>query len=101
VLLNCWLVGWFFPSWTTGAPTLWSQAVTGKTCLVGVIDTGIDRDHPDLKDKVVIHRDYVGDNIDRATEWNPHGTHVAGTIAGTSILLSFFLVTREMLKQQR
>jgi major intracellular serine protease len=72
----------FIPSgvWATGAPTLWSQAVTGKTCLVGVIDTGIERDHPDLKDKVVIHRDYVGDTVDRA-RWNPHGTHVAGTIA--------------------
>jgi major intracellular serine protease len=78
---------------------LWSQAVTGKTCLVGVIDTGIERDHPDLKDKVVIHRDYVGDTVDRA-RWNPHGTHVAGTIAGTSILLSFFASPEKCRKQR-
>jgi major intracellular serine protease len=69
-------------SWATGAPTLWAQDITGKTCLVGVIDSGIDKDHPDLKGKVVIERDYVDDNK-KANEWNPHGTHVAGTIAGT------------------
>jgi subtilisin family serine protease len=57
---------------------------------VGVINTRI-RDHPDLKDKVVIHRDYVGDNIVDHAKWNPHGTHVAGTIAGTSTLLCFFM----------
>jgi major intracellular serine protease len=72
----------FIPSgiWATGAPTLWAQDITGKTCLVGVIDSGIDKDHPDLKGKVVIERDYVDDNK-KANEWNPHGTHVAGTIA--------------------
>jgi major intracellular serine protease len=66
--------------WATGAPTLWAQDITGKTCLVGVIDSGIDKDHPDLKGKVVIERDYVDDNK-KANQWNPHGTHVAGTIA--------------------
>lgn len=54
----------------------------GKTCLIGVIDTGIDKNHPDLKDKVVIQRDYVNDGAP-VSRWNPHGTHVAGTIAGT------------------
>ncbi|ELR23156.1 uncharacterized protein ACA1_342900 [Acanthamoeba castellanii str. Neff] len=48
----------------------------GKTCLVGVIDTRI-RDHPNLKDKVVIHRDYVGNNIVDHTKWNPHSMHNA------------------------
>jgi len=71
----------FIPSgiWATGAPTLWTQDITGKTCLVGVIDSGIDKDHPDLKDKVVIQRNYADNTT--PDKWNPHGTHVAGTIA--------------------
>ena len=78
----------FIPSgiWATGAPTLWKQAITGQTCLVGVIDSGIDKDHPDLKDKVVIRHDFVGDNKP-VSRWNPHGTHVAGTIAANGKIM--------------
>jgi major intracellular serine protease len=78
----------FIPSgiWVTGAPTLWKQGISGQTCLVGVIDSGIDKEHPDLKDKVVIHHDFVGDNA-HTSSWNPHGTHVAGTIAANGKIM--------------
>lgn len=69
----------------TGAPLLWEQSIKGRGILVGVIDTGIDRTHPDLKDQVVIARNYVNDKTD-PTEWNMHGTHVAGTIAANGFL---------------
>lgn len=78
----------FVPSgvWATGAPSLWAQDIMGKTCLIGVIDTGIDKNHPDLKDKVVIQRDYVNDGAP-VSRWNPHGTHVAGTIAANGKIM--------------
>ncbi len=64
----------------TGAPLLWKQSIAGKGIVVGVIDSGIDRTHHDLQGQVVIARDYVKDNAP-ISNWNLHGTHVAGTIA--------------------
>jgi subtilisin family serine protease len=46
---------------------------------VAVIDTGIDKNHPDLVGRVLFTRDYVGED----KPLHPHGTHVAGTIAAT------------------
>eukprot|EP00029_Vermamoeba_vermiformis_P007685 TRINITY_DN3393_c0_g1_i1.p1 TRINITY_DN3393_c0_g1~~TRINITY_DN3393_c0_g1_i1.p1 ORF type:complete len:374 (-),score=93.85 TRINITY_DN3393_c0_g1_i1:71-1192(-) len=69
----------------TGAPLLWKQWITGRGILVGVIDTGIDRTHTDLKNQVIIARDYVKDNAPMSS-WHYHGTHVAGTIAANGAL---------------
>lgn len=73
---------------------------TGKGVTVAVVDTGIWSPHPDLDDRVVKHLNFEGgwffdmvndgvysDQIAEATG-NPidsygHGTHVAGTVAGT------------------
>jgi major intracellular serine protease len=65
--------------WSTGAPLLWQQGFRGLGCKIGVIDTGIDKTHPDLVGRVLFTRDYVG--VDKPL--HPHGTHVAGTIAAT------------------
>ncbi|WP_161408864.1 S8 family serine peptidase [Paenibacillus silvestris] len=75
-----------------GADKAWDKGLTGSGVKVGVIDTGGDYVHPDLKD--AINRDYKGydafnqDNdpyedfpTDR-TEGSSHGTHVSGTILG-------------------
>lgn len=72
--------------WLMGAPMLWSQGITGKGVRIAVIDSGIDSDHPALKDKVVARKDYVRDGKPMR-QWNPHGTHVAGTIAANSAML--------------
>jgi len=68
--------------------------ITGKGTLVGVIDTGIDYWHPDLGGglgkkpdgtnyKVIGGYDFSEMNpIPFDPSFNPHGTHVAGIIAG-------------------
>ncbi|MEM7500347.1 MAG: S8 family serine peptidase [Pseudomonadota bacterium] len=54
-------------------------AATGQGVRIAVIDTGIDRNHPDLARRISVARDFVGDGgADRAEE---HGTAVAGVIA--------------------
>jgi subtilisin family serine protease len=72
--------------WLMGAPMLWQQGVTGAGVRVGVIDSGIDDSHRDLRGKVVLRRDYVNDGVS-PTRFHPHGTHVAGRIAANGPML--------------
>ncbi|MFJ8226024.1 S8 family serine peptidase [Streptomyces griseus] len=63
------------------APQAWAAGFDGKGTKVAVLDTGIDADHPDVKDRVVGARSFVpGEEVD---DRNGHGTHVASTIAGS------------------
>ncbi|QCR34156.1 S8 family peptidase [Lysinibacillus sp. SGAir0095] len=68
------------------APTIWEDSHQGEGIVIAVIDTGIETDHPDLKDQIIDGKnftpDYDGDpNI--FEDNNGHGTHVSGTIAAT------------------
>jgi subtilisin family serine protease len=65
-----------------GAPTAWQAGFTGAGVTVGVLDTGVKADHPDLAGKVVEARDFTGTRPDAGDDAG-HGTHVAGIIAGT------------------
>ncbi|MBB6733767.1 S8 family peptidase [Cohnella zeiphila] len=64
------------------APEAWSRT-TGHRVRVGVIDTGVDFDHPDLR-----HSLERGINLLQRTalphDDNGHGTHIAGTIAAAN-----------------
>ncbi|WP_327113073.1 S8 family serine peptidase [Streptomyces sp. NBC_01341] len=63
------------------APQAWAAGFDGKGTTVAVLDTGIDADHPDVKDRVRRSRSFVpGEEVD---DRNGHGTHVASTIAGS------------------
>ncbi|MFF2793747.1 S8 family serine peptidase [Lysinibacillus xylanilyticus] len=56
------------------------QSFTGKGVKVAVIDSGVDRTHPDLKKNYLKGYDFV-DNDNNPEDTQGHGTHVAGIIA--------------------
>jgi subtilisin family serine protease len=60
--------------------------VRGKGVKVGVLDTGVDPDHPDLKGKIANWAEFGPDGKkitgSTAHDSDRHGTHVCGTIAG-------------------
>lgn len=65
------------------APQAWSAAHKGLGSRVLVLDTGIDAEHPSLKDNFEKGQDFTGDSSgDDFTDHVGHGTHVSGTIAG-------------------
>ncbi len=71
-----------------GADRAWAKNPGSKTVTVGVLDTGVDDLHPDLKanfDAAKSASCAYGKADVRPGAWRPvgeHGTHVAGTIAG-------------------
>ncbi len=68
-------------------PDAW-QSSTGENIVVAVVDTGVDYNHPDIRDNM--WKDINGhfgynfseDNTD-PMDYHSHGTHVAGTIAAS------------------
>lgn len=82
-----------------GADQAWAKGLTGAGLKIGVIDTGVDYNHPDIKDAykggydsyykdsdpseeppILPEDDIVGEG--KGYEGTYHGTHVAGTIIG-------------------
>ena len=69
-----------------GAPAIWDESRQGEGIVIAVIDTGIDTDHPDLKDRIIGGRNFTSDyhgDLDIFEDNNGHGTHVSGTIAAS------------------
>jgi subtilisin family serine protease len=66
-----------------GAPTAWDVANTGAATVVAVLDTGVDRDHPDLAPNLIAGRDIVNVDADPSDD-NGHGTEVAGVVGAAT-----------------
>ncbi|MFD7444142.1 type VII secretion-associated serine protease mycosin [Streptomyces sp. NPDC059909] len=66
-----------------GAEKIWNVS-TGKGVTVAVIDTGVDKNNPDLLGQILDGKDFAPDKPgDEHTDYMGHGTGVAGLIAGT------------------
>lgn len=64
------------------APQAWSQT-TGRQIKIGVIDTGIDFNHPAIRDSLINGINLVNRG-EPPMDDNGHGTHIAGIIAASS-----------------
>ncbi|HKV10238.1 MAG TPA: S8 family serine peptidase [Thermoanaerobaculia bacterium] len=56
---------------------------TGKGVRVAVVDTGVDLDHPDLRGRIAVARNFV-DRGEQTFTTDVHGTAVAGLIAASA-----------------
>ncbi|MFD5116866.1 type VII secretion-associated serine protease mycosin [Streptomyces sp. NPDC058391] len=66
-----------------GAEEIW-QISTGTGVTVAVIDSGVDDTNPDLLGQVLKGKDLTPDEAgDEHTDYDGHGTNMAGLIAGT------------------
>ncbi|PAX46856.1 S8 family peptidase [Brunnivagina elsteri] len=96
------LVGYNWGDDMVKAPEAWAKGYTGEGIVVAVLDTGVDRNHEDLKNNIWKNTKEIEGNgkdddgngyVDDVYGWNfdsnnnntidvdGHGTHVSGTIA--------------------
>src|SRR4051794_27500909 len=68
------------------APGAWSRGALGAGATIAIVDTGVDLNHPDLRDKLLPGVDLVTDETctPGAQDLNGHGTHVAGIAAAAT-----------------
>jgi lantibiotic leader peptide-processing serine protease len=85
-------VGWVWGVNRVKAPAAWARGVAGSGVVIGILDTGIATNHPDLPNVVfnacftsagdVVGRHWeAGDPCSPYPDLHWHGTHVAGTAA--------------------
>lgn len=59
------------------------RLATGKGVVIGVVDTGIDRTHPELMDRIIYSRNFVAHDQNRF-DLDEHGTTVAGVMGSAA-----------------
>ena len=63
-----------------GFASAWNLAQGSRRTIIGVVDTGVDRSHPDLRAAVLSGYDFVDGDANPSDE-HGHGTAVAGILA--------------------
>lgn len=66
-----------------GYPQAWNKTRGKKSVRIGIVDSGIDARHPDVRGKIVAKRDFVPLSSG-ARDAVGHGTHVAGIAAAAT-----------------
>ena len=61
----------------------------GEGIRVGIADTGVDANHPDLAGKLFSFKDFTG-GLDEPADLHGHGTACAGMVVGTGAVVSKF-----------
>ncbi|MEK4503486.1 S8 family serine peptidase [Bacillus sp. FSL R12-0069] len=56
----------------------------GPVTKIAILDSGIDPNHPDLKDKIINPINFTSDNPEDYIDTEGHGTHVAGIAAAVT-----------------
>ncbi len=81
---------YFVKRWQWGLeainPTgLWAETTEEEieAITIAIVDTGVDLDHPELADSIVVGYDFINDDNDPDDDGG-HGTHVAGIAAALS-----------------
>lgn len=69
------------------ADKVWEDGNEGQGIRVLVLDTGIDEDHPAIIANIEKAKNFLTNDESAYEDTNGHGTHVAGTIAGSRTLL--------------
>ena len=68
---------------------MWEKGFTGKGVKIGILDTGVDADHPALQGKIkdfaFIDKSGSSERIKDAYDTDSHGTHVSGIAVGGSL----------------
>jgi len=73
--------GWFF--YAVDVFSAWDYGFGDSDIVIGVIDTGVDIDHPDLEANILAHYD-TADEDGSGDDTNGHGTMVSGFIAAVA-----------------
>ena len=66
-----------------GAPAAWDLTFGSYSIVVAVIDSGVDRTHPEFAGRLAPGYDYVNGDYDPSDDYG-HGTHVTGIIAAAA-----------------
>lgn len=72
--------GWF----SVEADDAWKSGYTGENVTIGIFDTGINLDHPELENVEIIYKHNYIEDSDNVSDEIGHGAHVAGTIVAAT-----------------
>ncbi len=67
-----------------GVQKVWQEmGIDGKGVVIGIMDTGVDSNHPSFGGRILQTKDFISDYADNvANDGQGHGSHCAGTILG-------------------